>query len=98
MLIGLVCKSPEIRVSPAGIPVARFTIEHRSIQLEAGLQREAYCKLIVIAAGKEFKQTVKALVLDQQVRVTGFVARANNRQGESMLTLHAQELEILASD
>lgn len=98
MLIGNISEAPKVRVSPAGIPVARFTLEHRSIQLDAGLQREAYCKIVVIAAGSEFKQQMKNLALDNQVRVTGFVTRADNRQGESMLVLHAQAIELLASD
>ena len=96
MLVGEVCKAPEVRFSPAGIPIARFTLEHRSIQPEAGLDREAYCKVIVVAAGETLKKQVKSLVLEQLIRVSGFVARADNRQGDSMLVLHAQQIELLA--
>ena len=95
MLAGEVCKAPETRVNPAGIPLARFTLEHRSLQLEAGMEREARCRIIVIAAGKELAKQASALSVEQSVKVSGFITRSDNRTGQAMLVLHAQQLETL---
>ena len=93
MLSGIVHKAPETRYSPAGIPLSRFTLEHRSRQLEAGLEREAYCRIIVICSGEALKREAEKLCKGQQVKVQGFIARADNRQGQSLLVLHAQSLQ-----
>lgn len=93
-MAGIVCKTAETRYSPAGVPVSRFTLEHRSRQLEAGMERETYCRVIVIATGDELTKSAARLHLGQAVKVTGFVARADNRQGQSRLILHAQRIDI----
>ena len=95
MLTGLVCKTPETRYNPAGIPITRFSLEHRSRQVEAGLEREAYCRIIVMAAGTELSKTAQQLSEGTEVTVTGFIARADNRQGQAKLVLHAHTLQQL---
>ncbi len=95
MLSGSVCKAPETRYNPAGIPITRFSLEHRSRQVEAGLEREAYCRIIVMAAGKELSKRAQQLDEETEVTVTGFIARADNRQGQAKLVLHAQDLQCL---
>lgn len=95
MLTGAVHKAPETRYNPAGIPITRFSLEHRSRQLEAGLEREAFCRIIVMAAGKELSKTAQQLDEGSEVSVTGFIARADNRQGQAKLVLHAQSLQRL---
>ncbi len=93
MLGGIVHKAPETRHSPAGIPLTRFTLEHRSRQREAGLARDAFCRIVVICSGEALQQRAERLMVGQQVSVSGFVARADNRQGQSLLVLHAQQLQ-----
>lgn len=92
MLAGEVIASPDTRYSPAGIPLTRFTLEHRSQQLEAGLSREAFCRIIVVCAGEVLKHEAQVLTVGQQVSVSGFIARADSRQGQSFIVLHAQSL------
>ncbi len=93
MLTGTICKTPETRYSPAGIPLTRFTLEHRSLQMEAGMEREAVCRIVVIAAGRELKDQVERVGAAEIVKVDGFIARADNRQGEQRLVLHAQQIQ-----
>ena len=93
MLSGVVHKASETKYSPAGIPLSRFTLEHRSRQFAAGLEREAFCRIVVICSGEELKRQTEQLAVGQQIKVIGFVARADNRQGQSLLVLHAQELQ-----
>ena len=93
MLAGTICKAPETRHTPAGIPLTRFTIEHRSCQQEADMEREAYCKIIVIAAGKKMAKQVECLSEGLSVVVSGFISRADNRQGSAKIVLHAQQIQ-----
>ncbi len=95
MLTGTVCKTPETRYNPAGIPLTRFSLEHRSRQTEAGLDREAYCRIVVIATGEGLSIKAKALTEGQSVRVAGFIARADSRQGQAKIVLHAQSIQAL---
>lgn len=89
VLVGTVCKAPEVRYSPAGIPLARFTLEHRSCQVEAGMKREALCRIVVVVAGEVLKRRMQDLNVGTPVRVEGFITRADNRSGSAQLILHA---------
>ena len=95
MLAGTVCKAPETRYNPAGIPLTQFSLEHRSRQTEAGLDREAYCRIVVIACGERLSKQAEALREGQTVSVNGFIARADSRQGQARIVLHAQVIQVL---
>lgn len=95
VITGVVGNEPETRYSPAGIAIARFTLKHQSQQSEAGMKRLVICSIGVIASGNELQQTVQQLKTGEGIRVSGFLARANNRQGENRLILHAQQIERL---
>ncbi len=95
VISGALANRPETRYSPAGIPITRFTLRHESTQQEAGMQRQAICNITVMASGKEMLDATKALQSEQQIRVSGFLSRANNRQGENRLILHAEQIELL---
>jgi len=94
-LEGTVCRAPDVRYSAAGIPISRFAIEHRSTQTEAGLHREVYCRIGVVASGGDLETQVKRLTGSSRVRVRGFLDRTTNRQGEPRLVLHAVEIELI---
>jgi len=94
---GVVGNSPEVRYSPAGIPIARFTLKHQSLQSEAGMQRQVICNIGVVVSGEVLQPLVKQLQTGMGIRVSGFLARANNRQGENRLILHADQLELIDS-
>jgi primosomal replication protein N len=93
LIEGLVGNSPETRHSPAGIPIARFTLKHQSLQSEAGMKRQVVCNIGVIASGETLQPLVQQLQIGEGIRVSGFLARANNRQGENRLILHAERIE-----
>jgi primosomal replication protein N len=92
---GIVGNSPETRYSPAGIPITRFTLKHQSQRSEAGLTRQVLCNIGVIASGEALQALVQQLQTGDGIRVSGFLARANNRQGENRLILHAEQIERL---
>ena len=93
MIAGIMGNDPEIRYSPAGIAIARFTLKHHSEQSEAGMKRQVLCNIGVIASGSELQRTVQQLKTGEGIRVIGFLARANNRHGESRLILHAEQID-----
>jgi primosomal replication protein N len=93
LITGIAGNSPETRYTPAGIPIARFTLKHQSVQFEAGMQRQVICNIGVIASGEALSKQVQSLQPGDEIRVSGFLARANNRQGENRLILHAQQIE-----
>ncbi|MFZ1492029.1 MAG: primosomal replication protein N [Candidatus Competibacter denitrificans] len=98
IIVGYVVGQCEMRTSPAGVPIGRFLLEHRSSQMEAGLAREVYCRIPVVACGAPVANVVCDLVPGEAVRVRGFVGRANNREGEYRLVLHAAHIEIFNAD
>lgn len=85
----------ETRVSPAGIPISRFLVEHYSEQTEAGVSREARCQIAVIACGELLARIADRLPSGTAVRVRGFLSRADHRGGQYRLVLHAAHIEIL---
>jgi len=95
VLAGTVCKAPETRYNPAGIALTQFTLEHRSRQNEAGLEREAFCRIVVVASGTELSNKAKTLSEGQAVSINGFIARADSRQGEAKIILHARTIQCL---
>ncbi len=87
--------TPRIRTTPAGIPITYFRLQHRSRQWEAGYQREALCSIGVVMAGEEWREVLRELRQGSAVRVSGFLCRADNRQGEYRLILHGQRIEMI---
>ena len=57
------------------------------------MEREAFCKIVVVAAGGDLTKQAQCLSEGQAVRVEGFLARADNRQGEQRLILHAKSIK-----
>ncbi|HEY9198784.1 MAG TPA: primosomal replication protein N [Gammaproteobacteria bacterium] len=92
---GLVMQPPETRISPAGIPISRFAVEHQSQCEEAGMAREVRFRIGVVASGQGLQALVAVLKADSRVRITGFLARAGYRSEEHRLLLHAQSIDIL---
>jgi primosomal replication protein N len=97
-IVGQLAGACETRVTPAGVPISRFLLEHRSTQQEAGLPREARCRIPVMACGDALAGIARRLAPDAHVRVRGFVSRANHREGEYRLVLHAVHIDILANE
>jgi primosomal replication protein N len=80
-------------VTPAGIPLNRFVVEHRSQQTEAGLDRQTQLKIMVIASGKPLDKTVQGLTLGEHVIVKGFLNRTVFKSGDYRIVVHAESVE-----
>jgi primosomal replication protein N len=92
---GLVVQPPETRLSPGGIPISRFVIEHLSQCEEAGMSREVRLRLGAVASGKQLQPLIASLRVDSRVRLRGFLARTGYRSEDYRLVLHAQSIHIL---
>ena len=93
VLSGTVCKTPKFSQSPAGIPHCTFVLEHKSMQVEAELNRNSYVRLSVVASGAQLQNQTQHLYVGQAIQVRGFLNRHENRNGLSQLVLHAQHIE-----
>ncbi len=95
VLTGEVVRRGETRHSPAGLPLIRFILDHRSRQVEADVLREARCRIEVLACGDRLARTVADLAPGTRVRVGGFIARSGHRDDAYRLVLHAEAIETL---
>ncbi|WP_284208333.1 primosomal replication protein N [Thalassotalea eurytherma] len=91
----VVFKTPKLTSSPVGIKHCQFTIEHRSMQVEAQMNRQAFVRMQVVATGDWSQHLTSELVEGKQVRVTGFLNRHETRNGNPLLVLHAQQIEMI---
>ncbi len=94
VLTGEVVKTPKQSTSPAGIHHSQFSIDHRSIQSEAGMNRQAFVRIQVVATG-ELSHLTRELVAGSLVKVAGFINRHESRNGNPLLVLHAQQIEMI---
>ena len=98
MFAGRLLKPAEIRVTPAGIPIARFVLEHQSRRSEAGQLRKVECRLSVVASGKALTAGVSDWPPGTRIQAKGFLCRAGYRAPDLRIELHALELQTVASD
>lgn len=82
------------RVSPAGIPQHLITIEHRSAQIEAGMPREARCRIDVKIVGEKLAGIAPALMVGQAVRIEGFLTRSGYRGSDAGIVVHATRIQM----
>lgn len=94
-LIGLVSNQPKQTKSPNGIVHCRFLLEHRSQQNEAGLSRQAWCKMPIQLSGNQFIQTIQSITVGKKLLVVGFISSHKTANGLSQLVLHAENIEFL---
>ncbi|HEX4914175.1 MAG TPA: primosomal replication protein N [Vicinamibacterales bacterium] len=92
-ITGLVVEVSGERASPAGIPQRRITVEHRSRQIEAGIPREARCRVDVKIAGDELAGIARTLAVGQPVGIEGFLTRTGFKGSEASLVVHATRIE-----
>ena len=95
VLIGQVVKTPKLSSSPAGIYHCQFSIEHRSIQNEAGMNRQAFVRMQVVATGEWSQHLTRDLTAGCNIKVSGFINRHESRNGNPLLVLHAQQIEMI---
>ena len=95
VLTGHVVKPPKTSTSPAGIKHCQFSMDHKSIQNEAGLNRQAFVRIQVVATGNVSQHLTRDLIEGCNVKVTGFINRHESRNGNPLLVLHAQQIEMI---
>ncbi len=98
VIAGQVAESSPARLTPAGVPIGRFLLDHQSEQVEAGLPRQVRCRIAVAACGEPLARIAERLMPGARVRVRGFLGRAHYREGESRLVLHAAQIDVLNAE
>jgi primosomal replication protein N len=94
VLTGEVVRAPKQSTSPAGISHSQFSIDHKSIQNEAGMNRQAFVRIQVVATG-DLSHLTRELVAGNVVKVSGFINRHESRNGNPLLVLHAQQIQMI---
>ena len=92
ILTGTLVAEPRTRISPAGISITRFTLEHQSIQQEAGNDRKVECRIMVTACGNVFQDRIGK---GAAVEVEGFLSYESHQKMETRLILHALHIQEL---
>ena len=98
ILVDQVAGPCETRLTPAGVPISRFVLDHQSGQIEAGLPRQARCRIPVLACGEALALIAEQLPSGAPVRVQGFISRVNYREGEYRVALHAACIDLLTNE
>ncbi|RUO30071.1 primosomal replication protein N [Aliidiomarina sedimenti] len=103
VLQGEVVKPPRVSKSPAGIAHLHLVIDHRSQQQEAGMARQCFLRIQVVASGaaagdvftdsKGAQDLANQLTVGSVVEVAGFLNRHETSSGVAKLVLHAQQLK-----
>lgn len=97
VLTGVVCRTPVRKVSPSGIPHCQLLVEHRSLQQEAGLSRQAWCKMPVAISGQHYQALTHRITIGTQLKIAGFVSCHKGRNGLNKLVLHAEQIDLIDS-
>lgn len=84
----------ELRYTPAGMPAIECTLDHRSEQHEAGVERRVECQLHAVAFG-DVALALRDCAIGSILRVEGFIAR-RYRTGTSVM-LHLTRFERIAT-
>lgn len=95
VLVGEVVKPPKLSTSPAGIHHCQFSMDHKSIQSEAGMNRQVFVRIQVVASGEVSQHLTRDLTAGCNIKVTGFINRHESRNGNPLLVLHAQQIEMI---
>ena len=85
---GRLLKRATLRHTPAGIPVIDLVIDHKSIQTEAGGQREARCEVEAVAIG-ELAVRLSTQKLNQPLQIKGFLTQHSIK--DRRLVLHVTD-------
>ena len=82
----------DVRYTPAGVPVVEASVRHRSVQVEAGRERDVDCELRVKVLGALAK-SVAAVPVGSALRLEGFLAKRHHRG--TGVVLHLTGFELL---
>ena len=88
---GEIADLDELRFTPAGIPIIRFSIRHVSEQIEADTKRRVECEIPAVAMTETAKR-VAQIRSGTFVKVEGFLDRKN--RNNQNLVLHVDKIEL----
>ena len=91
-LTGTLAHVEPLRHTPAGLPVVQFKLAHRSLQTEAGSERQVECEVNCIALG-ETANWVSQLNAGAQISASGFLNRKHRMSAQ--IVLHVTQTELL---
>ncbi|MGR3807334.1 primosomal replication protein N [Pasteurella testudinis] len=94
-ITGNVVSLPRRDQSPSGIEHCRFMLEHRSQQTEAGLNRQAWCKIAVSLSGQQLIKQSQSITVGSKLLIVGFITAHKSNNGLSQLVLHAEQIEFI---
>jgi primosomal replication protein N len=86
----LLIERGDLRYTPAGIPAIECSLNHQSVQAEAGGERKVECELFAVAFG-DVARKLATLPVGSDLKCEGFLAR-RYRTGITV-ALHITDLE-----
>ncbi|GLP95727.1 primosomal replication protein N [Paraferrimonas sedimenticola] len=95
-IVGLVASAPKQVTSAAGIPHTVLHLEHRSNQTQAGMLRSVFCPIKVVVSGSHLQDACKRISSGSNVKVEGFLAWQQARDGSGKVMLHADSIELIS--
>ncbi|MFV8833505.1 primosomal replication protein N [Aquisalimonas sp.] len=97
-LTGQLLDDPQTRMTPAGVPVSRFTLEHESHQPEDGHNRQVRFRVAVHARGRTLQDVIGTLQAGSPVRVLGHLGRSGYRPEQHQLVVFARRIQLLTNE
>lgn len=85
IITGIIQKIYPLVLTPVGVKVSRFVLEHSSEQIENNQQRKVHCKIFCVKVGSE----LGCDLLNSQVSVSGFLSTNMQKQ----LVLHINKID-----
>jgi primosomal replication protein N len=84
-----------VRYTPAGVPIASATLQHRSEVVEAGIARQVELLMPAVAAGAASGK-LEACEMGVEALFTGFLAKKS--RNARTLVFHITELQDIGKD
>lgn len=97
-LTGLLLDDPQTRMTPAGVPVSRFTLEHESDQPDDGQNRQFRFRIAVHARGQALQDVIGTLRAGSPVRVLGYLGHSGYRPEQHRLVVFARRIQLLTNE
>jgi primosomal replication protein N len=93
-LAGEITAIDPLRHTPAGLPVVNFKLTHRSLQLEANIERQSGFEIGAVAIG-DIAAAAARFHTGDTVTVQGFLAakRSLSKQAGAPLILHITHID-----
>ena len=94
-LTASVVEREPVRYTPAGVPIASCTLQHRTEVVEAGIARQVELTMPAVAAG-EVSGRLERCAMCVETLFTGFLAKKN--RNARTLVFHITELQDIGKD